>query len=292
MITGQTSKESVPMACSVKKCVQVALLLALPLGLQPQLVQAQAVPRSLTEQAKLWSEIAKQPDFWQGTWQSISPIADDFRTPPDYTPFALEYIKNYKPAEDSPFTNCTPLGVPFAMNIGGMPLKFFQSPGLVALYIESSGMLRFIHTDGRKHSERPNPTYMGESVAHWEGDTFVVDTTGLVPQTLLQIGRLNNNALAEGDPNPMAGVVFGPHGPNLHVVERMRLLDFNTLEIQTTIHDDSIFKKPYALTPRKFIRGIETRNEPQEWACTDNRDYLNTETGKLEINVKGKAQGR
>ena len=280
------------MAGTVRGCVQVALLLALQAGMHSQLAQAQAVPRSQAEQAKLWNEIAKRPDFWQGTWQAVSPIADDFRTPPDYTPFALEYIKNYKPAEDSPFTNCTPLGVPFAMNIGGMPMKFFQSPGMIALYIESSGMLRFIHTDGRNHSERPNPSYMGESIAHWEGDTFVVDTTGLAPPTLLQIGRKNNNALAEGDPNPMAGVVFGPHGPNLRLVERMRLIDFNTLEIQTTVHDDTIFKKPYALSPRQFIRGIERRNDPQEWACTDNRDYLNTETGKLEINVRDKAKSR
>jgi hypothetical protein len=280
------------MTGTMTSCVQVAVLLALQTGMCCQLAQAQAVPRTPAEQAKIWHDIAKQPDLWQGTWQSVSPIADDFRTPPDYTPFALEYIKNYKPAEDSPFTNCTPLGVPFAMNIGGMPMKFLQSPGMIALYIESSGMMRFIYTDGRKHNERPNPSYMGESIAHWEGDTLVVDTTGLAPPTLLQIGRKTKEALAQGDPNPMAGVIFGPHGPNLRLVERMRLLDFNTLEIQTTLHDDTIFKKPYALTPRKFIRGIERRNDPQEWACTDNRDYLNTDTGKLEINVKGKAQSR
>jgi hypothetical protein len=53
--------------------------------------------------------------------------------------------------------------------------------------------------------------------------------------------------------------------------ERMRLIDLSTLEIQITIYDDTIFKKPYALSPRKFIRGIEHRNDPQEWACTDNR---------------------
>jgi hypothetical protein len=154
-------------------CSLVALVLTAPSGG----ARAAAVPQSKEEQAKVWQEIATLPDFWQGTWLSISPIADDFPTPPDYTPSALDYIKRYKPVEDSPFANCQPLGLPFVMNIGGMPMKFFQSPGMIALYIESSGMTRFIHTDARQHSERPNPTYLGESIGHWEGDTLVVDST-------------------------------------------------------------------------------------------------------------------
>jgi hypothetical protein len=251
---------------------------------------APAVPMSAAAQAKAWNEISKLPDFWQGTWQSISPIADDFSVPPDYTPFALEYIKNYRPTDDSPFANCTPLGMPYAMNIGGMPMKFFQSPGMIALYIESSGAFRFIHMDGRKHSDRPNPTFMGESTGHWEGDTLVVSTTGILPGTLFQIGKQGQTAQVQGDPSPMAGVVFGPHGPKMRLVERMRLVDFNTLEVQTTIHDDTVFKQPYAVPPRQYVRGIERRHEPQEWVCSDNRDYIDPETGRLELNVKDKAR--
>jgi hypothetical protein len=269
-------------------CSVVALLLTAPSGD----ARAAAAPQSKEEQAKAWRDIATLPDLWQGTWQSVSPIADDFPTPPDYTPWASGYVKHYKPVEDSPFANCKPLGLPFVMNIGGMPMKFFQSPGMIALYIESSGMTRFIHTDGRQHSERPNPTYLGESIGHWEGDTLVVDSTGFEPDTLFQIGKLDKKALAQGDPSPLSGVIFGPHGPNLRLVERMRLVDFNTLEVQTTIYDDKVFKRPYSLPARRYIRGIERRNEPQEWACTDNRDYLNPATGKLEYNVKDKAQSR
>jgi len=274
------------------RCVHACALIALALTAQSGDARAAAVAQSMEAQAKAWREIATLPDFWQGTWQSVSPIADDFPTPPDYTPSALRYIKDYKPVEDSPFANCKPLGLPFVMNIGGMPMKFFQSPGMIALYIESSGMTRFIHTDGRQHSERPNPTYLGESIGHWEGDTLVVDTTGFVPDTLFQMGKLDKAALAQGDPSPLSGVIFGPHGDNLRLVERMRLTDFNTLEIQTTIHDDTVFKQPYRLPPRRYIRGIERRNDPQEWACTDNRDYFDPTSGKLEYNVKDKAQSR
>jgi hypothetical protein len=253
---------------------------------------AAAAPKSKQEQDKAWREISALPDFWQGTWQSVSPIADDFPTPPEYTSSALDYIKRYKPVADSPFANCRPLGLPFVMNIGGMPMKFFQSPGMIALYIESSGMTRFIHTDGRKHSERTNPTYLGESIGHWEGDTLVVDTTGFVPETLFQMGRLDKSALAQGDPSPLSGVIFGPHGPALRLVERIRLADANSLMIETTIYDDSVFKRPYTLPSRRYIRGIERRNEPQEWACTDNRDYFDPNSGTLEYNSKDKAQSR
>jgi hypothetical protein len=267
-------------------------LAALIMTEQPGGARAAVAPQSKAQLAKAWRDIATLPDFWQGTWQSVSPIADGFPTAPAYTSSALDYISKYKPTEDSPFANCKPLGLPFVMNIGGMPMKFFQSPGMIALYIESSGMTRFIHMDGREHSARPNPTYLGESIGHWDGDTLVVDSAGFEPDTLFQMGKLNGSVRAQGDPSPLAGVVFGPHGPNLRLVERMRLVDFNTLEIQTTIYDDSVFKQPYSLAPRRYIRGIERRNEPQEWACTDNRDYLDPTTGKLEINAKDKAESR
>ena len=274
------------------RCGCLCAVVALALTAHAGDARAAAAPHSKEQQAQAWRDIASQPDFWQGTWQSVSPIADDFPTRPDYTPAAQDYVSHYKPVEDSPFANCKPLGLPFVMNIGGMPMKFFQSPGMIALYIESSGMTRFIHTDGRKHSERPNPSYLGESIGHWEGDTFVVDTTGFAPDTLFQLGKLDKSALAQGDPSPLSGVIFGTHGPNLRLVERMRLVDFNTLEIQTTLHDDTVFKKPYALPARRYLRGIERRNDPQEWACTDNRDYFDPTTGKLEYNVKDKAQSR
>lgn len=267
-----------------------AWCLAAVMFAQPAAAQEATAPRSAEDLGRMWQEIAKLPDFWQGTWQSISPIADDFSRTPDYTQAALDYIKQYKPVEDSPFANCKPLGMPFVEYIGGMPMKFFLSPGMIAIYIESSGMTRFIHTDGRKHDEQPNPSYLGQSIGRWEGDTLVVETTGLAPDTLFQMGTLPASVLKDGDHSPLASAIFGKHGPNLRLVERMRLTDFNTLELTVTIHDDTVFTTPYTLPPRKFVRGIERRNEPQEWACTDNRDYFDEATGKLELNVPDKAQ--
>lgn len=248
-------------------------------------------PAHRAEQAKLWADIGKLPNFWEGSWHGTANIWEVFREPPAYTPSARQYIENYRPPEDTSFANCKPLGMPMAMNVVSMPIKFFPSPGMIGLYVEVTGLTRFIHVDGRQHSARPNPTYLGESIGHWEGDTLVVDTTGFVPDTMFQVA-----AKAAGPEGATGGEdvlpILGPHGPNLRFVERMRLKDFNTLEIQTTVHDDTVFSKPYAFPPRYWRRLTSRNAEPQEWACTDNRDFVDPETGKLERDVKDKAKDR
>jgi hypothetical protein len=242
-------------------------------GMARGAAQKDAIPLSKSQEARFWRQTAARPDFWQGSWQSISPIADVPELPPQYTPYARKYIRNYRPSDVSPFASCKPAGMPLIMDIGGMPIKFFDSPGMIALYVESAGATRFIHTDGRLPSKHPNPTYLGDSIARWEGNTLVVETNGFQPGTLIQIGQKKPTGSMAG--NPLAGTVFAPHGPDMRLVEHIKLVKFNTLSIQTTIYDSKYFEKPYVLKPRLFIRGIQPRNDPQEWFCTDNSDYLN-----------------
>jgi hypothetical protein len=130
--------------------------------------------------AQTWRSVAAMPDLWEGTWQGVSEIydsADQFKSAA-YTPWALQYIKNYKPTQDTDFANCKPVGMPVAMWIVGLPMKFFYAPGMIALYLENDGAIRFIHMDGRPHSSPPNPSYLGESIGHWDGNDLVVDTVG------------------------------------------------------------------------------------------------------------------
>jgi hypothetical protein len=68
----------------------------------------------------------------------------------------------------------------------------------------------------------------------------------------------------------------------------MHLKDYNTLEITTTIHDDTIFATPYTST-REWHRYTGRNSDPQEWVCSDNRDYYDTETGKLHYDVQDKS---
>jgi hypothetical protein len=239
-------------------------------------------PKQNTKLAQEWTKIGELPNLWEGTWQAVSGLYI-FPDPVHYTPEAAEYVKNYKPTDDTVMANCAMPGMPFVMNQGAMPIKFFPAPGMIALYIETYAVTRFFHTDGRPAEENPNPTFLGTSVARWEGDTLVVDSRGFVDDTLLQIG-----ALPPLPGNQFHTPIFKPHGPNLRFVERMRMKDYNTLEIATTIYDDTIFAKPYTST-REWHRYTGRNAEPQEWVCSDNRDYYDPETGKLHYDVQDKA---
>ena len=232
--------------------------------------------------AQEWAKIGQLANLWEGTWQGVSDLYL-FPGPVHYTPETAEYVKTYKPTDDTVMANCAMPGMPFVMNQGAMPIKFFPAPGMIALYIETYAVTRFFHTDGRPPAQNPNPTFLGTSVAHWEGDTLVVDSRGFVEDTLLQIGALPP-AADSGFSTP----IFKAHGPNLRFVERMRMKDYNTLEIATTIHDDTIFAKPYTST-REWHRYTGKNAEPQEWVCSDNRDYYDPNTGKLHYDVGDKA---
>lgn len=239
-------------------------------------------PKQNAKIAQAWTEIGRLPNFWGGTWQEISGLYE-FPGPVEYTPDAAKYIKTAKPPVDSVMANCKMPGLPFVMYQGAMPIKFFPSPGMIGLYIETYAVTRFLHTDGRPIPTDPNPTYLGTSVAHWEGDTLVVDSRGFVDDTLLQIG-----ALPPPPGTQFNAPIFKQHGPNLRFVERMRLLDYNTLEIATTIHDDTIFAKPYT-SKRIWHRYTGPRSDPQEWVCSDNRDYYDEQSDSLHYNEKQKA---
>jgi hypothetical protein len=240
------------------------------------------VPERNAALAQEWARIGRLPNFWEGTWQGVTGLYH-FPAPVQYTAEAAEYVKNYRPTDDTVMANCAMPGMPFVMNQGAMPIKFLPAPGMVALYIETYAVTRFFHTDGRKMDDIPNPTFLGTSVAHWEADALVVDSRGFVQDTLLQIGALP----------PLPGAqfstpIFKAHGPNLRFVERMHLKDYNTLEITTTIHDDTIFATPYTST-REWHRYTGRNSDPQEWVCSDNRDYYDTETGKLHYDVQDKS---
>ncbi len=76
-------------------------------------------------------------------------------------------------------SRCLPPGPPRINYI--FPIQNVQNPGLIIGLHEYVHVFRAIHTDGRPHPEDPNPTFRGDSVGHWEGDTLVVDVVGFKP---------------------------------------------------------------------------------------------------------------
>jgi hypothetical protein len=153
-------------------------------------------------------------------------------------------------SKDDPEGYCLPPGIPRMMNTP-FPMQIYQLPDRIMQVFEGGAhMWRVIYMDGRKHTpaDKWNPTYLGESIGHWEGDTLVVDVVGFNDRTWLD---------AAGH----------PHGEKLHVVERYTRDDEDTLHYQATIEDPDFYTKPWSVGWHiKWKAGWE----PYEYVCQEN----------------------
>jgi hypothetical protein len=124
-------------------------------------------------------------------------------------------------------SSCMPLGVPGFMSQGGPnSLYFIQKPKEVRLIIESNQQVRRVLLDV-PHSANPKPTWYGESVGRYEGDTLVIDTIGLSTRMVVDVFRT-------------------PHTEKLRVVERWRMVDDGKmLEATFMVEDPDAFYEPW-----------------------------------------------
>ena len=166
---------------------------------------------------------------------------------PPMTPWGAElYHKNHtdpNPFADGklavdPAYNCFPPG-PTRLYTMPRPFQIVHQPGQVLLLFEQDHWVRRIYTDGRQHPQDWPFGWMGHSIGKWDGDTFVVDTTGL-----------NDRSWIDG--------LGHPHSDALHVVERFRRTNHDTLQIDFIFDDPKVYtrswtgKKVYALMPNSF----------------------------------------
>ena len=156
-------------------------------------------------------------------------------------------------AEESalgPTAKCVPPGVP-GSTMWPYPLQVVQKPGLVVILYEAYPMFRVIPTDGRPHPDDLDPTYMGNSVGHWEGDTLVVDVTGFNDETVVADKYHHTTAF--------------------HVVERYRRISYDTIQYVATIDDPNVFATPWRYGgPLK----LHPEWDLQEYVCEqNNKDY-------------------
>jgi hypothetical protein len=115
----------------------------------------------------------------------------------------------------------------------GRPFQFITSQDKVVQLFEWFRIWREIWTDGRKMPDDPGPRLYGYSVAHWEGDTFVVDTYGLDPR--------------------LWGDEWGlPFTDNLRLSERWHRLDEDNLEMTLTFTDPQTFTRPWTSDVKRF----------------------------------------
>ena len=122
---------------------------------------------------------------------------------------------------------CLQAGVP-RVYTSPFPIEIVQTPGRVFMIFnsQSSPSPRYIYIDGQDHPEGFPTTFMGHSIGRWEGDTLVVDTISIDGDTWLDgIGT--------------------PHSDALHVVERLRRVAQDTLEIEFRFEDPKAYTKPW-----------------------------------------------
>lgn len=143
---------------------------------------------------------------------------------------------------------CLPPGVPNA-TLMPFPLQIVHKPDLIAVMYEAYHLFRIIPI-GREHSEYLDPAWMGHSVAHWEGDTLVVDVRGFNDKTRIAGRR---------------------HTQDMRVTERYTRLDEETIRYEATVEDAAVFAEPVRYAGELSLR-LEW--EIGEYVCAENnKDY-------------------
>ena len=182
-------------------------------------------------------------------------------------------VYNYNSMNDSkydPEGYCLPPGGPRLMATP-YPAEIIQLPEqkrIIMIFEGATHIWREIFMDGRPHpaGDALNPTYLGHSVGHWEGDTLVVDVVGFNEATWLDY--------------------FGhPHTDQLHVVERFSRPSKQTLHYEALIDDPGAYTKPFKVTWEIPWR---PNAELSEYICQENNKYLQRLTDDFGQPVFGK----
>ncbi len=265
----------------MKRALFLAALLA---AATPAVVYAaaQVMPRAAVDvrekskqwpspQGESWDAIKKLPDFG-GVWSAPLPGQDGPRAPPNpvpsYTPAAAAKLKAFNDSKargentQTDKANCTPFAFPSSMGI--YPIEFLFTPGKVTVAIETDSQMRRIYTDGRPLTDDPDPTFQGTSVGHWEGDTLVTETVGLVPAPQMEI---------------VAGV---GHGDKLRIREKIRLVAKDQLQVEWTYEDPDVLTKPWTTT-RIYLRHRDW--DIPEYNCAQNNHDAADDKGRPSMRL-------
>jgi len=155
-----------------------------------------------------------------------------------YQPWAKEKAKTLSDKDD-PSLRCTTVAFGTA-NVSLYALGFVgqivQTPKFVVMLTETYHSFKIIPTDGRPHRDDVAPSYRGDSVGRWEGDTLVVDTTNFTDANWMH---------AEG--------LVSFHSDALHIVERYRRVDASSIEVEATVEDPKVLTGPW-IVPKQTMR--------------------------------------
>jgi hypothetical protein len=175
-------------------------------------------------------------------------------TNPILQPWARERLKKVNERSLSgkvvaiPKERCWPVGVPAFLLLPATPVYFLQTPKEVVMIWMQDHHVRHVYLDV-PHSANVKPSWFGESVGHYDGDTLVVDTIGITDKTYVDNYQT-------------------PHTDELHVIERFRMIDEGkSLEVNVHVEDPGAFTTPWNAIQR--YRRME-QGPMTEIACAEN----------------------
>ena len=192
--------------------------------------------------------------------QSIPRLAGDYNAPilqpwaADVVHLQSDLVRAGKTAVKAPQETCWPMGVPYILELNFHTQIIDDGKQIVFLYERHSQ--RRIARLNASHLATAKPSWFGDSVAHWEGDTLIVDTVGLDTRTWV-----DNFAT--------------PHTDKLHVVERYRRRDANNVDVTVEVDDPGAFTTPWSAL-------VNYRKDDEPWlevACSENN--IDAATGRL-----------
>jgi len=240
-------------------CVPVTLAL---ISLIPPIARAQDSSKNATAPAPL----RDLSGVW-GMLPSHELSEDDKQSPggeiPPMTAWAkarydLEkpgYGKRAAPGGNDPILQCDPMGFPRILYFPA-PFEFIQIQGRVLQMFERDHVVREIRTDGRALPADPDPLWYGYSVGKWVDDTtFVVESTGYDDRTWL-------------------GAAGFPHSETMHLEERYRRVDRDTLHLTLKIDDPMAYSKPWLALARDFK--LRPRAEIRQGYCVASEEQAFT----------------
>ena len=161
-----------------------------------------------------------KPDL-TGVWNGFGGSGQDA---PNMQPWAAKIVADHRAnggAEDFE-ARCLPGGPPRA---APYHTSFFATPKLVLMLFEgNTHMYRQFFVDGSSHPKDLKPTFYGDSRAHWDGDTLVVDTVSFFEKSWYDF----------------AGT---PHTKDMHLTEAFHRIDYGSMEMKVTIEDPGALER-------------------------------------------------
>jgi len=167
-----------------------------------------------------------------------------------FTPWGADDWKKYDAAEGDYTGSCLPFGMTRSVNTPE-PMQIMQSDKYFAFLFEQNSWFNVIPVDGRAHG-KGIPTWFGDSVGHWEGDTLVIDTVNFNGKTRLD-------------------TVGHPHSDQLHLTQRFSRPDLGHISYEVIVDDPKTFTKSWK-NARTFT--LRPDWEMMEYSCEENNKSL------------------